>query len=346
MNKKKASAIIYAVLAAVFYAINMPFSKLLLTKIEPTFMAAFLYFGAGIGIGIIYLLGKGRRKNPEEKLTRRELPFTVGMIALDIAAPIFLMVGLTSATSANASLLNNFEIVATSIIALFVFKEVISVRLWAAVSLITLSSMLLSFEDMSSLQFSYGSVFILAAAICWGLENNCTRKISSKSTFQIVILKGIFSGLGSFLVALIQGERMPKITFAAYAMLLGFVAYGLSIFLYVRAQKELGAAKTSAYYAIAPFVGALLSFIILKESINEYYLISLVIMLAGSALVVVDTMIMNHSHLHTHTFVHTHDGSEHSHTIEHSHSHKHFVTGNRHAHQHKASELENDKTIQ
>lgn len=345
MDKKKVSAIIYAVLAAVFYAINMPFSKLLLTKIEPTFMASFLYFGAGIGIGIMYLLGRSRRKTIEEKLAKKDLPYTIGMIALDIVAPIFLMVGLTSATSANASLLNNFEIVATSIIALFVFKEVISPRLWTAIALITLSSMLLSFEDMSSLQFSYGSVFILAAAVCWGFENNCTRKISSKSTFQIVMLKGIFSGLGSFLVALIQGERLPKVTFIAYAMFLGFVAYGLSIFLYVRAQKELGAAKTSAYYAIAPFVGALLSFVILRESINKYYLLALFIMLVGSTLVVVDTMIMNHSHLHTHTFVHIHDGSTHSHTIEHSHLHRHFATNNKHVHQHNASEIENNKPL-
>lgn len=234
------------------------------------------------------------------------------MIALDIAAPIFLMMGLARATSANAALLNNFEIVATSIIALFVFKEVISPRLWVAIALIALSSMLLSFEDMSSLQFSYGSIFILAAAVCWGFENNCTRKISSKSTFQIVMLKGIFSGFGSFLIAIILGVEFPQVQYIAYTVFLGFVAYGLSIFLYVRAQKELGAAKTSAYYAIAPFVGALLSFIVLMESINEYYILALFIMLAGSALVVVDTLTMNHSHLHTHTFVHTHDGSTHN----------------------------------
>ncbi|MBP7174652.1 MAG: DMT family transporter [Thermoclostridium sp.] len=338
MDNRKVKAITCAVLAAVFYAINMPISKLLLTRIEPTFMASFLYFGAGIGIGTIYLLGKSMRKTTEEKLSRKDLPFTIGMIALDIAAPVFLMMGLTSATSANASLLNNFEIVATSIIALFVFKEVISPRLWVAILLITLSSMLLSFEDVSSLQFSYGSIFILAAAVCWGLENNCTRNISSKSTFQIVMIKGIFSGVGSFIVALIQGEHFPQLLYVAYAMLLGFIAYGLSIFLYVRAQKELGAAKTSAYYAIAPFVGTLLSFVILRESINEYYLLALFIMLAGSALVVADTIIMSHSHLHTHAFVHAHDGSTHSHVIEHSHTHKHYLMNNKHYHQHKRDE--------
>jgi thiol:disulfide interchange protein len=142
-----------------------------------------------------------------------------------------------------------------------------------------------------------------------------------------------------------QDEHYPQLLYVAYAMLLGFVAYGLSIFLYVSAQKELGAAKTSAYYAIAPFVGALLSFVILRESINEYYLLALFIMLVGSALVVVDTMVMNHSHLHTHTFVHTHDGSTHSHVIEHTHTHKHIISNNRHTHRHKTAEIENDKII-
>jgi len=335
MGKLKVMAILYAVLAALFYAINMPMSKLLLTKIAPAFMASFLYFGAGIGIGIIYFLGKKSLGKDEESLSRSDFPYTIGMIALDVAAPIFLMIGLASASSANASLLNNFEIVATSLIALLVFKEVISLRLWFAILLITLSSMLLSFEDMASFQFSYGSVLVLAAAVCWGFENNLTRKISDKNTFQIVILKGLFSGLGSLVVALIIGDRFPQIQYVAYALLLGFIAYGLSIFLYVRAQKELGAAKTSAFYAIAPFVGALLSFVILKETITENYVIALIIMMAGSALVVMDTMFTSHSHLHSHAFAHAHDGNMHSHTIEHAHAHTHFLSNKKHLHSHQ-----------
>lgn len=340
MDRKKIIASMYAVLAAVFYAISMPISKLLLHKIEPALMASFLYFGAGIGIGVLYILGFNRQRSDEEKLTRKDLPYVIGMIVLDIAAPIFLMIGLTSATSANASLLNNFEIVATSLIALLVLKELISMRLWTAILFITLSSMLLSFEDMSSLKFSYGSILILAAAICWGFENNCTRKISSRNTFVIVILKGIFSGLGSFLVALIKGEGFPQVQYIVYALILGFIAYGLSIFLYVRAQNELGAAKTSAYYAIAPFVGVLLSFVILREAITDKYVFALLVMIAGSVLVVIDTMIMSHAHVHNHTFVHTHDGSTHSHSVEHSHEHKHFTTNNKHMHPHKGDIME------
>lgn len=130
------------------------------------------------------------------------------MILLDIAAPVCLLFGLKSTIAANASLLNNFEIVATAIIALAVFKERISPRLWFGILFVTLSCALLSFEDISGLKFSFGSFFILAACVCWGFENNCTRKISSKDPLQIVLLKGIFSGLGSLIIGLAIGERV------------------------------------------------------------------------------------------------------------------------------------------
>jgi len=291
MERKKITAIIFAFLAAVFYAINIPFSKVLLADVSPTFMASFLYFGAGIGIGIIYLFNRKRNQYKDENLSKKDLPYTIGMIILDIAAPIFLMIGLLISSSANASLLNNFEIVATSIIALFIFKETISTRLWIGIIFITFSSILLSFKNISSFHFSYGSLFILAATVCWGLENNFTRKISSKNTYQIVVLKGIFSGLGSFIVAFIRFEKLPQLQYILCALLLGFVSFGLSIFLYIRAQKEIGAAKTSAYYAIAPFIGAILSFVLFKESLNKIFLFSLVIMLIGSTIVIRDTLL-------------------------------------------------------
>ena len=210
MDKQKTTAILYALLAAVFYAINVPISKILLKDVGPTTMAALLYLGAGIGIGILSLFNKKDREK-SERLSKKDLPFVIGMIVLDITAPIFLMLGISYGSSANASLLGNFEIVATTVIALFIFKEAVSKRLWAAIALITLSSILLSFEGTDSFSFSYGSLFVLAATVCWGFENNCTRNISSKSTYEIVVLKGVFSGLGAFVIALIKRESMPGI---------------------------------------------------------------------------------------------------------------------------------------
>jgi membrane protein len=276
-------------LAAAFYAINTPLSKLLLDNVPATFMAAFLYLGAGAGVGIMYLF-HWHKEDRAERLTKKDLPYTIGMIVLDILAPIFLMLGIKYGTAANASLLGNFEIVATTLIACLAFKEAVSKRLWAAIGMITLSSILLSFEGAGSFQFSYGSVLVILATACWGLENNCTRGISDKSTYEIVLLKGIFSGGGAFVIALISGEKIPEIRYILPAMLLGFVAYGLSIFLYIRAQRDLGAAKTSAYYAVAPFVGALLSFAILGEKLTGIYFAALIIMIAGTVFVVKDTI--------------------------------------------------------
>ncbi|MBR0121248.1 MAG: DMT family transporter [Clostridia bacterium] len=336
----KTKAVFYAFSAAVFYAVNIPLSKILLRNIGPSSMAALLYLGAGVGIGMLSLMS-GKKQEKSEKLTSKDLPFVIGMIVLDIAAPVFLMFGISYGTSANASLLGNFEIVATALIALALFKETVTKRLWAAIALITLSSVLLSFEGADSFDFSYGSLSVLAATVCWGFENNCTRKISSKNTYEIVVLKGIFSGLGALVIAAVRKENLPGFIYIAAAMLLGFVAYGLSIFLYVRAQNVLGAAKTSAYYAVAPFMGAFLSFVFLKEKISWIFITALTVMTAGSALVVADTLIRNHAHPHCHTFTHTHDGFTHTHTVTHSHSHNHYVSDSRHGHHHTGKELEN-----
>ena len=339
MEQNKLKAIMFAFLAAVFYAINVPISKVLLQYVGPTTMAALLYLGAGIGIGIMSLFNKKDREKAES-LTKAELPYIVGMIVLDIAAPIFLMLGISYGSSANASLLGNFEIVATTVIALILFKEAVTKRLWLAIGLITLSSILLSFEGTDSFHFSYGSLLVIMATVCWGLENNCTRELSSKSTYQIVMLKGLCSGLGALVISLIKKETFPGFGYIAIALALGFVAYGLSIFMYVRAQNVLGAAKTSAYYAVNPLIGALLAFVFLSESLSWMYVIALIVMVIGSALVVVDTLIRQHDHEHQHAFTHTHGGSTHTHTVRHSHVHKHYLTEEKHRHRHSIEELE------
>ena len=242
MNDGQRRGVACAILAAAFYALNSPLSKLLLGDVAPTMMAAFLYLGAGLGMAALqWLRSRSGHAGCEQRLTRRELPFTVGMVALDIAAPIALMVGLSRTTAANASLLNNFEIVATSLIALVCFGEAISRRLWAGIGLVTLSTALLSAQDAGS-----------------------------------------FSGLGSLCIALYVGEPLPAWLPALLALGLGFVAYGLSIGLYIYAQRELGAARTSAYYAVAPFIGAGLSLIIFREIPTPGFMAALALMIAGT----------------------------------------------------------------
>ena len=285
MKAGQRTGIFLAVLAAALYALNAPLSKLLLGYMPSTLMAGFLYLGAGLGMGVIALGRRlSKRGSGETRLTKKELPYALAMIALDIAAPICLMLGLKSTTAANASLLNNFEIVATAVIALAVFKESISPRLWAGIAFVTLSCALLSFEDISGLRFSFGSLLILLACVCWGFENNCTRKISSKDPLEIVLLKGIFSGAGSLIIGLVIGERVT-VLWSVFAVLgIGLVAYGLSIFFYVYAQRLLGAARTSAYYAVSPFLGTLLSLVIFRELPHFTYYIALALMAVGAFL--------------------------------------------------------------
>lgn len=323
--KTKNIATAFAILAAALYAINIPLSKLLLVQVQPTMMAAFLYLGAGVGLYIYGLITGEREKG--EPLTQKELPYTVGMIVLDIAAPILLMLGLERTNSANASLLNNFEIVATSLIASFAFKEVLSKRLAGAIGLVTLASIILGFEGEGSFRFNTGSLFVLGASCCWGLENNCTRMLSSKSSVQITTIKGTFSGLGSLIVALVIGETFPGMMWVLAVMLLGFVAYGLSINFYIKAQKDLGAAKTSAYYSIAPFLGVAFGMLILGERPGLQFYVGLAVMIGATVLLIRDTISLQHTHEHSHgDLVHTHTHTHERGSDEAIHNHEHPCT--------------------
>ena len=280
MNNTK--YILYAILAACLYAISTPISKLLLDTLSPVFIAALLYLGAGLGMGIIALIRKQVKTNNYKPFTKKELPAIIGMILLDVLAPILLLIGLKVSQPENVALLNNFEIVATSLFAFFIFKEVIPKRLRFAIVLITLASVILSFEDLNAFKFSYGSIFVILAALSWGLENNLTRRLSLNDPLMVVVIKGIFSGLTSLAIAFILKEVVFAIDTIIYTLLLGFVAYGLSIFFYVTAQSKLGAAKTSAFYAFAPFVGALLSLIIFLELPKLNFYIAIILMAIGS----------------------------------------------------------------
>lgn len=339
-NDYNTKAVFLAILAAALYGISAPVSKLLLTEVPPTLMAAFLYLGAGLGMLAVNCIRRiGHKETQASKLTKKELPYIIGMIVLDIAAPVLLMIGLTMTTSENAALLNNFEIVATALIALSIFKETVGKRMWLAILLITVSSIVLSVEDYRSFSFSIGSIFVLLACVCWGFENNCTRKLSMKDPRKIVVIKGLGSGTGSLLISLAVKQFKSNVEYLLFTLLLGFVAYGLSIYFYIRAQRDLGAARTSAYYAAAPFIGVLVSWLIFRDEITGSFLIAFAIMLAGTYFAA--TEIHKHRHFHeavTHEHVHNHMDGHHNHihedgfTGEHCHIHTHEAVAHTHRH--------------
>ncbi len=283
--KNTSTAILLAILAAALYAISTPVSKVMLQVVPPTMVAAFLYIGAGIGMGAMMII-RSKKKHPssEERLHRRDVPYTLAMVLLDIAAPILMMYGLKTCTASNTSLLNNFEIVATAIIALVFFGEAVGRRLWIAIVFVTVASILLSLDGGSlgeAFTFSQGSLLVLGATVCWGLENNCTRQIADRDPMEIVTIKGFGSGFGALAIAFAIGEPLPQWQHLAVIILLGYVSYGLSIYCYTYAQRGIGAAKTSTYYALAPFIGAFISILLLGEPITVLFIVATVVMALG-----------------------------------------------------------------
>lgn len=231
---------------------------------------------------LIYLIQriKGIGQN-KPSVNRSDLKYIIAMIILDMLAPVFLLLGLSKTTPENASLLNNFEIAATTLIAAIFFHEKIGKKLAISIAVITFSCSLLSLDSAEALSFSPGSLFILFACICWGFENNCTSSLSNKDTRQIVMLKGFGSGTASLLLSFLIREKITSFSTCTLVMILGFLAVGLSVYFYVLAQSKIGAARTSAYYAITPFIGVFFSLILFREMPGSLFWIALALMAAG-----------------------------------------------------------------
>ena len=327
---------VQALLAALLFGASTPFSKLLLGSVDPILLAGLLYLGSGIGSWMLYLLTHKRSLEsnaPTNRLNRQDAPWLLGAIVTGgIAAPILLMVSLAKTPASTASLLINFESVATALIAFLVFREAAGKRIYWAIALITAAAILLSWTS-GNWGFSLGALGVLAACFFWGLDNNFTRKISSKNPMVIVGIKGMAAGTFSFLLALSLGNPLPSLGVIALALLLGAVCYGLSIQLFIMAMRSLGAARTSTLFGTAPFVGTFLSFLLLKEIPAILFWVALPLMLAGAWLMVSENH--QHSHIHeaaSHSHPHTHPDVHHEH--DHPGLAMPFIGSHTHPHSH------------
>ncbi len=255
------------------------------------------------------------------------MPWLAGsVLAGGIAAPILLMVSLQYTPAATASLLLTFECVATSAIAALVFREAIGRRVWAAIGLITLASTLLSVNLSDGIGISPGALGIIGACVLWGIDNNLTFYISSRDPVTIGMIKGLGAGTFSMVLALLLGHTIPLPGAVVPALGIGMISYGLSIAMFIMASRGMGAARTSAWFSIAPFAGAILSLLMFRESPGLQFMISVPFMVAGALLLFGEA----HSHLHIHA------------PIEHEHyyvpdQHHPFKTGG--AYRHRHSEL-------
>lgn len=286
---KEAKAVLAAILAAVLYALMTPLAKLMQVSVGPVAEAGLLYLGAGIGMSAVSLFRtRTGIRSDRPPIGREDLKYVLAMILLDMLAPIFLLLGLSMSNPESVSLLNNFEIAATTVIAVSLFHERAGRKLVVSIFLITLSCLLLSLENAGALRFSTGSLFVLLACVCWGFENNCTSSLSEKDTCQIVILKGLGSGTASLLLSFLIREGSRPAAGWLFVMVLGFLSIGLSVYFYVLAQSVIGAARTSAYYATAPFIGVLLSLLIFRQLPGRLFWIALAVMAAGVYVNVLD----------------------------------------------------------
>src|SRR5215208_3246399 len=333
--KANISFIFQALLAALFFGASAPISNLLLGDVAPVLMAAFLYLGSGTGVSLITLYRRVTKNQREAGIKRPDVGWLAGaIISGGILAPIILMVSLKDTPASTASLLLNFEGVATTLIALFFFRESISRRALAAILVITLASIFLSTNFQGGFGLSLGALGILLACFLWGVDNNFTRNISAKDPLTIVAWKGLVAGTFSLSLGLVLGQQAPALTAILSILLLGFISYGLSTMLFIYSMRGLGAARTSALYGTAPLAGVLLSIVIFKDPITLLFGLAAVLMVAGALLLANE----EHAHFHIHMPVvhehrHQHDEEFHAHAADqetHSHEHEHPQTEHEH----------------
>ncbi|MFS8039460.1 DMT family transporter [Xanthobacter sp. AM11] len=328
------TAILLALAAAGLFGASTPFAKLLLGSVDPWMMAGLLYLGAGLGLAAVHLSRTALRLPAvEAPLRRADMPWlALVIVAGGLLAPLLLMFGLSLTDAASASLLLNLEGLATMGIAWLVFRENVDRRLLLGACAILAGAVLLSWEGRMSLQ--WGALLIAGACLCWGIDNNLTRKLSSADPVQIAMLKGLVAGAINLLIALASGAVLPSAVTLLAAGVIGFLGYGVSLALFVLALRHLGAARTGAYFSLAPFVGAVLAVVMLGEAISVQLVVAGCLMAVG--------LWLHLSERHEHP--HAHEAMEHEHRHGHDEHHRHehepgVQPGEPHTHWHRHAPL-------
>ncbi|MHB0953964.1 MAG: DMT family transporter [Allorhizobium sp.] len=328
-----------ALSSAVLFGVSAPLSKWLVGSIDPWLLAGILYVGAGIGLAVMHmvrpLIGL---PNAETQLQRSDLPWLAAVILFGgLLGPLFLMLGLSLTSAASGSLLLNLEGLATMAIAWLVFRENVDRRLLLGAAAILCGAVLLSWNGQR-LQLDAGGLFIAAACLAWGIDNNLTRKLSSSDPVQVAMIKGIVAGFTNVALALIVGASLPSFKLIGAGALVGFFGIGLSLVMFMLGLRHLGTARTGAYFSLAPFIGAVLAVIMFNETITLQFLIAGLLMAVGLWLHLAErhdhdhgheALEHDHAHVHDAHHQHTHDGP-----VNEPHAHWHRHEPLRHAHPH------------
>lgn len=320
--------------SAVLFGATAPLSKLLLGKVDAQLLAGLLYLGAGVGLMIVHV---SRRvvgvPTPEAPLRRGDMPWLAAIILFGgVLGPVLLMLGLNLTDAATGSLLLNLESLATMGIAWIVFRENVDGRLILGAFAILLGAMVLSWEGRG-LSVDAGAALIAAACLAWGIDNNLTRKLSSADPVQIAMAKGLVAGVVNVGISLLRGVAPPEWSVAGAAVVVGFLGVGVSLVLFVLALRHLGAARTGAYFSLAPFIGALVALELLREPLTLQLVVAGVLMGIGLWLHLAE----RHLHDHAHEAIEHEHG--HSHDEHHAHNHE-GCAAEKHSHHHRHDPLE------
>ena len=331
-------AIAYALASAALFGAGTPLAKLLVGEMSPLVLAGLLYLGSGIGLlAWFFLRGSERAAN----LSRSDLPWLAAAIAAGgVAGPAFLMYGLLRSDAATASLLLNLEAVFTATLAWIVFRENVDRRVFLGMLAIVAGGAVLSWNEVPRAAGVAGPLLIAAACLAWGIDNNLTRRVSGGDAVAIAGLKGAVAGAVNLALGLSLGASLPAASVLAAATVVGLFGYGISLAFFVVALRHLGAARTGAYFSVAPFFGAALALLLLNESASTAFGIAAALMAAGVWLHVTERHA--HEHVHeqvTHAHPHVHDEHHrHPHAFDwdgrepHVHEHRHAAL--RHSHPH------------
>ena len=297
---------------------------------HPVLLAGLLYAGSGIGLGVFIFLS-GKRFSVE----RADLPWLLGAIAAGgMIGPVLLMIGLASASAASASLLLNLEGVLTALLAWFAFGENFDRRIALGMALIVAGGVLLAFEPGALAGGHLGALAVAGACLAWAIDNNLTRRVSAADAAAIAALKGAAAGAVNLAIAFSIGAAWPGAEKAATAAAIGLLGYGVSLTLFVTALRDLGAARTGAYFSTAPFVGVALSVVALGETPGPLFWPAAALMLAGVWLHVTE----RHEHEHAHQPLEHEHG--HVHDEHHRHEHEFAWDGKEpHVHRHRHAPL-------
>ncbi|MDQ7979878.1 DMT family transporter [Paraburkholderia sp. SARCC-3016] len=327
-------AVFTALAAAALFGAATPIAKALVGAMSPFMVAGLLYLGSGLGLGM-GIIGRqlGRSEtNGVQRIRKRELPWLMGAIAAGgVAGPALLMLGLASTPAATTSLLLNLEGVLTAVIAWVVFRENVDVQVFLGMVAIVAGGVVLSWQPGQS-AVPPGALLIAGACLCWAIDNNLTRKVSTNDAMVIACLKGLIAGPVNLAIAFATGTSLPGPGSLVAAMLTGLAGYGVSLVLFVVALRHLGTARTGAYFSVAPLFGVTLSLLIWPELPQVSFWIAAALMVLGIWLHVRE----RHEHEHTHVpLEHTH---RHRHDEHHQHEHDFPYDGvepHTHAHTHR-----------